>query len=309
MLLKFTSSDMLNTSLIDVATGERAYNIATALDSSEQITYEQAPLSSISSSFSSPERAPSGESLTSTVASSSPALQKKVSSEPEGTPKGDRRQTTVTDATGNVVAEITWNGRRPDITITDEKVGALTDLFGSSTIRFMPKILAIPTRFDTEYIWTATADTLTLFDYDSETVKGTFHQNVIRIPTSSKTSKFMLSSPTKSKPFSPSKPYLASSPSLSSSSSSSSDQSDAESKPLAKSAFIPTHLPGVGSNYLEFVSHPLAHDVEIILSFLMMEILRRGRFNLTPYTFEKPKLWQLKEARALILRRFRRNTV
>ncbi|CAA7271469.1 unnamed protein product [Cyclocybe aegerita] len=306
MLLKFTSPDMLNTLLIDVATGERTYNITTVLDSSEQTTHEQEPLTSTSSSFSSPERAPSDESLTSTVASSSPVLQKKVSSKPEETPKGDRRQTTVTDATGNVVAEIAWNGRRPDITITDEKVGALTDLFGSSTIRFMPKILAIPTRFDTEYIWTATADTLTLFDYDSETVKGTFHQNVIRIPTSSKASKFMPSSPAKGKPFSPSKPYLASSPSLSSSSS---DESDAETKPLAKSAFIPTHLPGVGSNYLEFVSHPLAHDIEIILSFLMMEILRRGRFNLTPYTFDKPKLWQLKEARALILRRFRRNTV
>ena len=31
MLLKFTAPDMLNTSLIDVATGERAYNIVTVL--------------------------------------------------------------------------------------------------------------------------------------------------------------------------------------------------------------------------------------------------------------------------------------
>ena len=95
----------------------------------------------------------------------------------------------------------------------------------------------------------------------------------------------------------------------------------------SKSSFIPTHLPGVGSNYLEFTPHPLAQDVEIIseycnivsisfklnlnpaVSFIMMEILRRGRFNLTPYTFQKPKLWQLKEARDLVWRRLRRNTV
>jgi hypothetical protein len=76
-----------------------------------------------------------------------------------------------------------------------------------------------------------------------------------------------------------------------------------------KSTFIPTHLPGVGSNYLEFSSHPLAQDVEIILSFLMMEILRRGRFSLTPYTFDNPTMWQFKDARESFFRRLRRNTV
>jgi hypothetical protein len=40
-----------------------------------------------------------------------------------------------------------------------------------------------------------------------------------------------------------------------------------------------------------------------------MEILRRGRFNLTPYTFDDPTIWQLKEARDIVLRRFRRHTV
>lgn len=41
-----------------------------------------------------------------------------------------------------------------------------------------------------------------------------------------------------------------------------------------------------------------------------MEILRRGRFGLTPYTFENPTIWQFKEARDLVLRRIgRRNTV
>ncbi len=91
------------------------------------------------------------------------------------------------------------------------------------------------------------------------------------------------------------------------------------------SIFIPAHVPGLGSNYLEFTSHALAHDVEIIsmytlsnnitslltclVSFLMMEILRRGRFNLTPYTFQKPKLWQFKEAKEQFLRCLRRHTL
>jgi hypothetical protein len=224
----------------------------------------------------------------------------------------ERRRTKISNAGGNIVADIIWDGRKPDITVGDEKIGPLTDLFGSSTVRFLPKILAIPTRFDTEYIWTATAESLTLFDYDSETIKGTFHQNSIRIPRRSKSSKFKISSPSKLNFSSPSTPSL-SSPSLSSSSSSSSSspsvkRGELDHKPL-KSSFIPTHLPGVGSNYLEFKPHPLAQDIEIIISFIMMEILRRGRFNLTPYTFEKPKLWQLKEARDLVWRRLRRNTV
>jgi hypothetical protein len=40
-----------------------------------------------------------------------------------------------------------------------------------------------------------------------------------------------------------------------------------------------------------------------------MEILRRGRFNLTPYTFEKPKLWHFKEAKDLLLNRLRRHSL
>ena len=87
--------------------------------------------------------------------------------------------------------------------------------------------------------------------------------------------------------------------------------------------FMPTHLPGIGNNYLEFLSHPLAHDVETIggivlhlnkmflmlVTFLMMEILRRGRFLLTPYTSGNTKCFNSKEARDLVLRRLRRNTI
>jgi len=164
----------------------------------------------------------------------------------------------------------------------------LTNFFGSSTVRFMPKILAVPTRFDAEYIWTATSTSLTLIDYESDTVKGTFHQNAVPIPQSL-TSR-------KARPQMPSSP--ASCQSLTSTSSSMTAASISSSK-----SFIYSGLPGVCSNYLEFAPHPLAHDVEIIISFIMMEILRRGRFLLTPYSFERPKFWQLREARDVISRR------
>ncbi|KAF9484663.1 hypothetical protein BDN70DRAFT_81954 [Pholiota conissans] len=298
MLLKLSAPDMLNTSLIDVATGDRAYNIVTVLipatdRPTDVVDCMKSPAASSSSSHT-----PSPASSASFLKKSTPAPH------PEDL-KGEQRQTTITDATGKVVANIAWNGRRPDIEIGDEKIGALTDLFGSSTVRFMPKILAIPTRFDTEYVWTATADSLTLYDYDTETVKGSFHQNALRIPSGSKHSKPKLSSPSKFRLSSPSTHFLSSS----TKSISEDVECDPKSSELGKSTFIPTHLPGVGSCYLEFSSHPLAQDIEIILSFLMMEILRRSRFSLTPYTFEKPRLWQFKEARDLFLRRLRRNTV
>ncbi|PPQ67467.1 hypothetical protein CVT24_011524 [Panaeolus cyanescens] len=284
MLLKFTAPDMLNSALVDVATGSRAYDITTV--------------------FSSPEPpCPKSESSSHPEPSSSSGP-KKISDKPavEIASNTIYRKTTVRDSDGKVVAQMDWTGRRPSITIRDEKIGGLTELFGSNTVPFMPKVMIIPTRFDTEFIWTATADSLTLFDYDSETVKGAFHQNVVRMPA-----------PLKGLKSKPSRTKLSSSGLSSSSSLSSSLSSVNLSEPCLKqnphSTFIPTHITGVGSNYLEFDSHPLADDVEIIISFLMMEIVRRGRFNLSPYTFEKPKTWQFKEVRQNLLRNLRRNTV
>ncbi|PPQ73600.1 hypothetical protein CVT26_010498 [Gymnopilus dilepis] len=292
MLLRFTSPDMLNTGLVDVSTNRCAYDIVTiSLQSEESSSVQEAAV------FPSPEPSP--------VASSSQRQSPLKAPSEQNT---ERRQTIVTAANGTVVANIIWTGRRPDITLLDEKVGALTDLFGSSTVRFMPKVLAIPTRFDTEYIWTATPDSLTLFDYDTEKVKGTFYQNVVRIPFRPKLPRCSLSSPSKAvlSETSSALTHSASSVSLRSGSSKSVDSQDLLLQ-AQKSAFLSTHVPGLGSNYLEFTSHPLAHDIEIIISFLMMEILRRGRFNLPPYTFSKPKVWQ--EARSLFMRRLRRNTV
>ena len=145
MLLKFTTADMLNTSLIDVATGERAYNIVTVLSDfestdSETVEIEASQIPSVLSA----SLASSSQSPTPTMASSSPAFAKQSpAQETEELPTGESRRTTITDVSGNLVADIEWKGRRPTISLYDEKVGALTDLFGSSTIRFM---LVIDTR-------------------------------------------------------------------------------------------------------------------------------------------------------------------
>lgn len=161
--------------------------------------------------------------------------------------------------------------------------------------------MAVPTRFDTEQVWIATSDTVTvslhsaspyetflktklqLFDFDSESTKGTFHQNTIRIPSPFKSMKSSSpvvsssltstsSSSSASSISSPSSSVVSSSLSSSTRSTSSTSLSScslAHSSPPAthvtpKSSFFPTHLPGFGNNYLEFCSHPLAHDVEII---------------------------------------------
>lgn len=42
------------------------------------------------------------------------------------------------------------------------------------------------------------------------------------------------------------------------------EDKNAERKTTPGSIFIPAHVPGLGSNYLEFTSHVLAHDVEVI---------------------------------------------
>lgn len=127
MLFKLAGPDMLNTTLIDVASGARAYNIVTVLSpipEKPEKVYKALALPSLSSHTS----ASSSTSLF--LKKSAPALS------PEEL-KGEQRQTTIADVSGSVVAHITWNGRHPDITIGDEKVGALTDLFGSTTVRFM----------------------------------------------------------------------------------------------------------------------------------------------------------------------------
>ncbi|KAJ7444822.1 hypothetical protein FB451DRAFT_1104511 [Mycena latifolia] len=165
-----------------------------------------------------------------------------------------RRQTEIHDGDGIVVGMIDWVGRMPqNILLGDESVGGLVDLFGSDTIQFIPKEISIPTRFDTEYIWTATPDSLYLLDYDSDKRQAQLHTHA----------------------------------------------------PALKSTHAP--IPGRGAAYLELSPHPLglAPPVEILVSLLMLDILRRGRFGLPPYMFGPPSRLQAVWSRL----RPRRNTV
>jgi RNA-binding protein PNO1 len=158
MLLRFTTVDMLNTSLIDVATGERAFEIVT-----EQLDETpRTPSPSSSQEFSPTSSVVLDKSMPTPSTSSVHWAQQPDSYSMKAKPCPDRRHTTITDASGKVLVDVDWKGRRPDITICGEKIGGLTELFGSSTIRFMPKVLAIPTRFDTEFVWIATGDTLSV---------------------------------------------------------------------------------------------------------------------------------------------------
>ncbi|THU84923.1 hypothetical protein K435DRAFT_869809 [Dendrothele bispora CBS 962.96] len=278
MLLRLTSSDMLNTSLVDVITGKTMYTIVTSIvdiqDTPESLPGAASPFGIISPSLVLTDRLETTSVHLPSSRPSSPST--RVSPTPEKLQLNDapptlssiqvRKTEIQASDSGTLLADIRWNGRRPDIMLMNQHVGPLTALFDITTVQLLPNTLAIPSRFDTEFVWNATAHSLTLIDLDSDQTKGTFHQNVFRVSSSSNS---------------------------------------------AAGKFIHTRIPGVGHNYIEFESHPLVEDVEIIVSFFMMEILRRGRFALTPYMFERPKLWQIIEAKDLIMRRLssRRNTV
>ncbi|KAJ8079147.1 hypothetical protein PM082_013435 [Marasmius tenuissimus] len=244
MIVRVTSPDMLNSSLVDLSTNQTLYTVATTAESS-------------SPDFSSP------------MTSQEESLDEKQTS----TDKTVRitRIFTGSSTESSPLSEIRWRGRRPDITIGDEHVGNLAALFDTTHTRLstklLPKTLAIPTRFDSDYTWAATTTSLTLVDFNTNHVKGTFHQNVLR----------------------------------------------------SSNTFINARIPGVGSNYLEFTSHPRAQDVEIIVSFFLMDILRRGCFypTLTPYMFDdshsspKSPRSRFQETKEIIARKLssRRNTV
>ncbi|KAK0483960.1 hypothetical protein IW261DRAFT_1606033 [Armillaria novae-zelandiae] len=55
---------------------------------------------------------------------------------------------------------------------------------------------------------------------------------------------------------------------------------DCSYRPDAPKRFTPAIGP-LGYHYLEFQSHDLAHDTEIILTFLLLEVYRRGVFHIS----------------------------
>ncbi|KAG7092735.1 hypothetical protein E1B28_009063 [Marasmius oreades] len=237
MILRLTSSDMLNSSLVDISTGETIYTVITI-------------------------------GLASSDASSSTHSSSLSQTEYQLTTDTTIRKTRIYAGGSTesiLLSEINWKGRRPDIKIGNEHIGTLANLFDTAHTKLLPKSLAIPTRFDSNHVWAATATSLTLLDYNTNQPKGTFRQNVLRSST----------------------------------------------------AFMNACIPGVGANYIEFTSHPAVQDVEIIVSFFLMDILRRGCFcpALTPYMFEdtryKSPRSKFQETRELISRKLksRRNTV
>jgi hypothetical protein len=92
-----------------------------------------------------------------------------------------------------------------------------------------PKVFGVSTRFDTEYYWLVSPESLTLLDYDANEIKGRLHHSSLLVGS-----------------------HIFS---------------------------IPPLLPGNG--YLEFEPHPLASNEELIVTFILMEILRRSRFAKT----------------------------
>jgi hypothetical protein len=130
MLLRFTSSDILNTSLFDVATGQRAYEIITeALPEPSEASSSKSTLFSPTASI---DPLPSFAASSTAASVERPEPSFSHSDYPEG------RHTRIVDACGNAVVTVVWkNGRPSGITIDDEIVGGLNDLFGSSAVPFM----------------------------------------------------------------------------------------------------------------------------------------------------------------------------
>jgi len=91
------------------------------------------------------------------------------------------RRTSILDKRGVPVAEIGWGGRRPvEVIIGKEKV-VVKEMFGSQSAILSHNVLGLPARFDTGYFWLVGLDGLTLLDYDSNQIKGQFHLNSLRV--------------------------------------------------------------------------------------------------------------------------------
>ncbi|KAG1826870.1 uncharacterized protein BJ212DRAFT_1443101 [Suillus subaureus] len=56
--------------------------------------------------------------------------------------------------------------------------------------------------------------------------------------------------------------------------------------------FIAAPISGLGHDYLDFETHPLASTEELLVSFILMEVLRRSRFNLHTDSSDRSKLWR-----------------
>ncbi|KIK59503.1 hypothetical protein GYMLUDRAFT_44475 [Collybiopsis luxurians FD-317 M1] len=264
-LLRLTSSDILNTSLIDVSTSQKVYTLATTqIDSQNPLNQDRGHPASL------------GESVSESPHIDSPTFSYEnaitVKSEPSDITV---RRTSVLDSTGFLVAEIIWRGRRLDMTLGKHHIRNLSELFDTSNARMLSDTLAIPSKFDPKLIWVATEDSLCLVDSISSSIHGVLHQNSI-----------LPSIPFKSCiPISTSRPEPR--------------HNNPKSGKIHR-----TCIPGLGHRFLELESnHTPEQEVELIVSFFMMEMIRRGRFTFTPYTFERSNFWSIIEVKELLMRK------
>jgi len=141
------------------------------------------------------------------------------------------RRSFLLDSAGVKLASWGWTlcMQPTDVVIGRERLGGAKDLFGSMGPSPSPKIFGVSTRFDPDYYWVASADSLTLLHQNTNEIKGQLHHSCVLVG-----SRIVHS------------PLLA------------------------------------GNDYLELESHPRVSDQELIVTFILMEILRRNRFANAP---------------------------
>jgi len=141
------------------------------------------------------------------------------------------RRSFLLDSKGQKLASWGWTlGMQPtDIVIGQEKLGGAKELFGCMGPSSSPKVFGVSTRFDADFYWLASPESLTLLDQYANETKGQLHHSSVLVGS-----------------------RIVHSPLLS------------------------------GNDYLEFEPHPRVSDQELIVTFILMEVLRRSRYANTP---------------------------
>ncbi|TBU50219.1 hypothetical protein BD309DRAFT_849667 [Dichomitus squalens] len=153
MMLKVTSANIHETTLVDCATGTILYRTCTSLSEPPGLPGPSRSRTSLASTFSPANSNRSYEKL----------------------PACEQNTTAVLDCDGEIVAEIVWEGKNATtIRLQDEELQGTTELFDAAFARVLPDETILPTRM--EYTWRITAESLTLLDDDDEVV-GRLHSD------------------------------------------------------------------------------------------------------------------------------------
>ncbi|KAJ3542281.1 hypothetical protein NM688_g5986 [Phlebia brevispora] len=148
MLLKFTTADIFNSTIVDQTTGDVVFRVATP-------------------GLQARSRSRSASSLFSTLSSETSAS--------GSTPL--ERVTTLFGADDTALAEITWVGEAvTHIRIGEEGLDGNHQLFAADFVKILADETLVPTRM--EYVWRIMSDSLELLDDDSDTV-GVEHSDSV----------------------------------------------------------------------------------------------------------------------------------